>query len=121
MSDSERPDIAAFRELEQLIRSLGDEMSAWRRRAHEAESRLKEAEARIARETELSRSASEAPTPAPPMPEPTPPQPAVDESALKRENEELRQRLGAARVRTKQLVDRMRFLRQQHEVGGTER
>ena len=35
--------------------------------------------------------------------------------------EELRQRLGAARVRTKQLVDRMRFLRQQHEVGGTER
>ena len=42
MSDSERPDLAAYRELEQLIRTLGDEMAAWRRRAHEAEAHLKE-------------------------------------------------------------------------------
>lgn len=110
MSDSARPDIAAFRELEQLIRALGDEMAAWRRRAHEAESRLKEAEARLARQ-----SASDSqPAPA------APPAPAAS-SALKRENEELRQRLEAARQRTKQLLDRVHFLRQQHELGGAER
>ena len=36
---------------------------------------------------------------------------------LEQENRELRQRLETARQRTKQLVDRMRFLRQQHELG----
>ena len=106
MSDSARPDIAAFRELEQLIRALGDEMAAWRRRAHEAESRLKAAEARLARQE---------------LPE-SPPTTAVPaNAAIQRENEELRQRLEAARQRTKQLMDRVRFLRQQHELGGVER
>jgi FtsZ-binding cell division protein ZapB len=95
VSDSERPDLVAFRELEQLIRALGDEMAGWRRRAHEAEARLKELEASAPR-------ASEAPS--------------RGRSALERENEELKSRLETARVRTKALLDRLRFLRQQHEM-----
>ena len=96
MSDSERPDVEAFHELEQLIRALGDEMAVWRRRAHEAEARLRSVE------------------PASPN--------AADSgdghiAALERENAELRARLESARQRTKQLLERMRFLRQQHELG----
>jgi hypothetical protein len=107
VSDSARPDIAAFRELEQLIRALGDEMAAWRRRAHEAESRLKATEDRLARDGAPVQAAA--------------PPPAPSNVALQRENEELRQRLEAARHRTRQLMDRVRFLRQQHEMGGAER
>ena len=43
MSDSERPDLVAFQELEHLIHALADEMAGWRRRAHEAEAKLKAA------------------------------------------------------------------------------
>ena len=96
MSDSERPDIAAADELEQLIRALGEEMAAWRRRAHEAESRIRDLEAARA---------------------PAGGEPAQADSDLRRENRELRQRLEAARARTQQLVERLRFLRQQHQIG----
>ena len=96
MFDSEQPDVAAFAELEALIRALGDEMAAWRRRAHEAEARLKEL------------------TPVPSAGAPVMPERVRE---LEQENRELRQRLETARQRTKQLVDRMRFLRQQHELG----
>ena len=41
MSDSVRPEIAAFAELEQLVKHLGDELAAFRRRALQAEARLK--------------------------------------------------------------------------------
>ena len=95
MSDSERPDLDAFQELSAVIRGLGDEMGAWRRRAQVAEART--------RELEHAK---------------TPPSPAqLDErvAALERENTELRARLEAARQRTLRLVDRMRFLRQQHQ------
>jgi hypothetical protein len=34
---------------------------------------------------------------------------------LERENAELKKRLEAARTRTRQILDRVRFLRQQHE------
>lgn len=95
MSDSERPDLAAAEELEQLIRALGEEMAAWRRRAHEAESRLRGG--------------------APPVPEA--PEPVATDAELLRENRELRQKLETARARTQQLVERLRFLRQQHEIG----
>ena len=44
MSDSERPEIATFRDLEQLVRHLGDELAGFRRRALLAESRLRELE-----------------------------------------------------------------------------
>lgn len=92
MSDSERPDLAAFLELEQLIHALAEEMAAWRHRAHEAESRV--------------RAIGEAPAPV-----------ASPGTDLARENDDLRRRLDAAQQRTKQLLDRLRFLRQQHQQG----
>lgn len=128
MSDSARPDLAAFRELEQLIRALGDEMAAWRRRAHEAESRLKATETRLSRVAAqpagATAGAAPAPTPAPPAATGQgAPSGASGQlvAALQRENQELRLRLEAARQRTRQLLDRVRFLRQQHEIGSAER
>ena len=44
MSDSERPDRAAFAELEQLVKHLGDELASFRRRALQAEARIKSLE-----------------------------------------------------------------------------
>ncbi|HEY2897263.1 MAG TPA: hypothetical protein VGJ12_09010 [Gemmatimonadaceae bacterium] len=90
MSDNERPDLVAFQDLEHLIHSLADEMAGWRRRAHEAEARLKSA----------------------------PPVPAgrANAAALEKENRELRERLDAAKARTKQLLEKLRFLRQQQET-----
>jgi hypothetical protein len=126
VSDSARPDLAAFRELEQLIRALGDEMAAWRRRAHEAESRLKATEARLARQAAQPASAGAGTTPtSAPAPAAAQPAPAGASgqlvAALQRENQELRLRLEAARQRTRQLLDRVRFLRLQHEIGSAER
>lgn len=92
-SDSERPDIVALGELEQLVRVLGEEMAAWRKRAHEAEAGLR---AQGDRGGDAARSPREA--------------------ALEKENADLRRRLEAARERARQLLDRMRFLRQQHEM-----
>lgn len=94
MSDNERPDLAAFQELEQLIHALAEEMASWRRRAHEAESRLR---------TVSNGSGGGAKSAA--------------RGDLERENDELRRRLDSAQQRTKQLLDRLRFLRQQHELG----
>lgn len=88
MSDSERPDLVAFQELEHLIQALADEMAGWRRRAQEAEAKLKS--------TPASGGKGNA-------------------AALDRENRDLRERLEAARVRTKQLLEKLRFLRQQQE------
>jgi uncharacterized protein involved in exopolysaccharide biosynthesis len=94
VSDSERPDLVAFRELEQLIHALGDEMAAWRRRAHEAEARLRTHEAASPNGDDAG---------------------GGRVAALERENEALRTRLDSARQRTEQLLERLRFLRQQHE------
>jgi prefoldin subunit 5 len=93
VSDNERPDLAAFQELEQLIHALAEEMASWRRRAHEAESRLRT----------LSNGSGGGK--------------GSGRSEAERENEELRRRLDSAQQRTKQLLDRLRFLRQQHELG----
>ncbi|HJR41302.1 MAG TPA: hypothetical protein VJ812_04385 [Gemmatimonadaceae bacterium] len=98
MSNSERPearpDVAAFKELEKLIHVLGSEMAGWRRRAQLAETRLKEG----GRDVPHSGSGSSR------------------EAELKKENADLRRRLNAAKTRTQQLLDRVRFLRQQHEM-----
>lgn len=94
MSDSERPDLVAFRELAHLIGQLGEEMAGWRRRAQTAEARVKELEAGSTA-TKGSRHVA----------------------SLERENAELRARLDAASDRVKHLLDRTRFLRQQGEKG----
>ena len=90
MSDSERPDLVAFQELEHLIHALADEMAGWRRRAHEAEAKLKSS--------------------------PPAPTSRANAAALEKENRELRERLDAAKARTKQLLEKLRFLRQQQET-----
>ena len=92
-SDSERPDEAAFEELQQLVRHLGDELASFRRRALQAEARVKAIDASSG--------------PAKVTPERL--------HMLERENADLRKRLEAARTRTHQILDRVRFLRQQHE------
>ncbi len=88
--------VLAFRELEHLVRNLGEELATFRKRAHAAEARLK------------ALSAS----------------PGGDASAeervatLEAENAQLRARLEQATARTKAMLDRVRFLRQQHALGG---
>jgi hypothetical protein len=40
----------------------------------------------------------------------------VNAASLEKENRELRERLDAAKARTKQLLEKLRFLRQQQEA-----
>src|SRR4051795_446455 len=96
MSDNARPETIAFRELEQLVRHLGDELAGFRRRALLAESRLRELE------TE-----EQAPDVAQ--------QRARDErvTELEHENAVLRACLESATERTRQMLERVRFIRQQ--------
>lgn len=96
MSDSVRPDRAAFAELEQLVKHLGDELAAFRRRALQAEARIKSLES-----TGVKGVVS---------PERV--------QFLEKENAGLASRLDAARARTQQMIDRVRFLRQQHDGAG---
>lgn len=92
MSDSVRPE-KAFAELQQLVRHLGGELASFRRRAQQAEAKVKEFETK-------SSVGSVSPQRI---------------QKLERENAELTKRLNAARTRTRQMVERVRFLRQQHE------
>ena len=91
---------AAVAELRILVHRLSDEVAAFRRRAIAAEARVRDLEAQTA------------PASAPVEGEPAPPDPAAV-ARLERENAELRERLGQAAERTRQLLDRARFLRQQ--------
>lgn len=93
MSDSVRPETTAFAELEQLVKHLGDELASFRRRALQAEARLKTLDS-----TGVKGVVS---------PERV--------HFLERENAGLTTRLEAARTRTQQMIDRVRFLRQQHD------
>jgi hypothetical protein len=93
VSDSVRPETTAFAELEQLVKHLGDELASFRRRALQAEARLKSLES-----TGVKGVVS---------PERV--------QYLERENAGLTTRLDAARARTQQIIDRVRFLRQQHD------
>lgn len=93
MSDSVRPEIAAFAELEQLVKHLGDELASFRRRALQAEARLKTLESTGVKGVVSTERVQ----------------------YLERENAGLTTRLDAARARTQQMIDRVRFLRQQHD------
>ena len=104
MSDSVPPERAAFAELERLVRNLGEELAFFRRRALEAERKLREA-----------------------VPEPAASASAVVGSVeqsrarvaeLERENQDLRARLDEAAARTRQMAERVKFLRQQEEGAG---
>ena len=93
MSDNERPELRAYRELETLVRHLGEELAAFRRRAIAAEAQLKEA-------GHTPRGAAKGGD--------------VDRvQELQAENDALRSRVGRAEERVRQMLDRVRFLRQQ--------
>ena len=101
MSDSVRPETTAFRELETLVRHLGDELAGFRRRALLAEARVRELEAQgtspvVQQQRDLSDKVTQ----------------------LEHENAALRGRLDAATARAKQMLDRVRFIRQQAQGGG---
>ena len=98
MSDNAQADNHAIHELDTLVRHLADELAAFRRRALTAESRLKEVESHEGGAMALDLSARV--------------------SQLEEENEQLRTRLDDAAARTRQMLDRVRFLRQQAQMGG---
>lgn len=79
-----------------LVKHLGEELASFRRRALQAEARVKSLES-----TGVKGVVS---------PERV--------QFLEKENAGLASRLDAARARTQQMIDRVRFLRQQHDGAG---
>lgn len=98
MSDSARPEHAAFTELETLVRHLAAELASFRRRALKAEARLRELEG-------TGESDADAESPG-----------RVDE--LLERNAALDAQVEKARERAEQMLERVRFLRQQARSGG---
>ena len=96
MSDHARPDVEAVRELETLVRQMAEQLASFRRRALSAEERLRHLD-----------TAEEHPDP-----------PRVRERirALEQENASLRGRLDAATARTRSVLERVHFLRQQAQL-----
>jgi hypothetical protein len=97
-SDSVRPEIAAFRELEGVVRRAVRELAATR---HRGESDVLEdpvvgGDAPDLRAFDLE----------------------LRLANLERENAALRERLAAAGARARQMLERVHFLRQQTQVGG---
>jgi hypothetical protein len=99
MSDNGPPEKGALQELETLVQHLAAELANFRRRALTAESKLKEVEGHEggAMSLELVNRCSQ----------------------LERENERLQSKLEAATARAKQMLDRVRFLRQQAQASAT--
>ena len=97
MSDNAQADIRPMQELDTLVRHMADDLAGYRRRALVAEARLKEIESQEGGSVNLDL--------------------AARCSQLERENERLQDRLEAAAARTKQMLDRVRFLRQQAQGG----
>jgi TolA-binding protein len=93
MSANDRADLRAFRELESLVRSLGEELAVFRRRAIAAEGQSKDG-------SHVKGSGRGT-------------LPAGRVADLESENESLRMRLGRAEDRVRQMMERVRFLRQQ--------
>lgn len=101
MSDNAQAEKQAIQELDVLVHHLADELAGFRRRALTAEARLKEVEGQEggAASIELANRCSD----------------------LEQENERLRTKLDAATTRAKQMLDRVKFLRQQSQVSGGEK
>jgi TolA-binding protein len=96
MSANDRPDHRAFQELETLVRHLGEELATFRRRAIAAEAQVKDA----GMTSKTGRAAA----------------PSGRLAELETENESLKARLGRAEDRVRQMMERVRFLRQQLQV-----
>src|SRR4051812_2871003 len=101
MSDNERVEYDAVRELDVLVHHLAEELANFRRRALTAEARIKDLESHEGGAVGFEL--------------------ASRVSKLEQENEQLQTKLDAAGARAKQMLDRVRFLRQQAQRGGAER
>ena len=88
-SAGERPDLDALHELEEVLRHLGEELAAWRRRALTAEGRVSDHSRPGGGEG----------------------QPRLRD--LEEANRRLEQRLDQARARVKEILGRLNFLEQQ--------
>ena len=97
-SDNVRPEIAAFRELEVVVRRATRDLAAARRPGitDVVEDPPSEGEAPDLRAFDLE----------------------LRLANLERENAMLRERLAAASARARQMLERVHFLRQQTQVGG---
>ena len=99
---------AAVAELRILVHRLSDEVAAFRRRAMQAEGRVRELEQALdAERAQRALAAADGAGEGDAAPDP------AQLAALERENADLRQRLTQAAERTRQLLERARFLRQQ--------
>jgi hypothetical protein len=94
MSDRERPDAEAFRDLQSVVRNLVDELAGFRKRALAAEAKLKGYE---------SATGSTAKT-------------GARLAHLEEENSRLRAKVEKARTTTKGMLEKVRFLRQQAQA-----
>lgn len=103
MPDSVRPEVIAFNELETLVRRLADELAGFRRRALVAEARVRELEDQAAQPVRQQQREL-----------------AARVRELEGENASLRERLDSATARASQMLDRVRFVRQQAQ-GNTDR
>jgi hypothetical protein len=99
VSDRDRSELATYRQLEQLVRHLLDELASFRRRALQAEARVKALEAATAPGNLFTE------------------QRVLE---LEREVTDLRARLGFATDRTRAVLEQVKFLRQQ-QVNGAQR
>ena len=96
MSGRDPSDLSAYRQLEQLVRHLVDEVASFRRRALQAEARVKALEATSA-----------------------PGDLFTEQSVLSLEQElvDVRARMRFATDRTRAILEQVKFLRQQHANG----
>jgi hypothetical protein len=118
---------AAAEELETLVGRLGEEIASFRRRALAAEARVKALEAEVeqaqraaaaAESTGVMGDGSGGEAPSASAQSTLSPDERRRLAALQEENDELRARLDGAAGRTRQMLERLRFLRQQHSLGG---
>ena len=93
-SGGERPDLEALQELEEVLRHFETELASWRRRALTAEQRL----------VDLASGDGGASS-------------RIDE--LETENRTLEDRVSQAKGRVTDLLERLRFLEQQRDNGGS--
>jgi chromosome segregation ATPase len=142
-----RSDVAAFRELDTLVRNLTEQLAGYRRRALAAEARMRELEQQLAgtegqlievrtAADQLQAARDDATVRARQLQEQldaaraeivrvqasfaevaAKATPEARDQELARENERLRGRLSEARERATQLSERIRFLRQQVSLG----
>ena len=94
MSDQERPEVAAYRELESVVRNLVDELAGFRKRALAAEAKLKGFESATGSTAKAGARLAE----------------------LESENARLRAQVERARSSSKGMLDKVRFLRQQAQA-----